>query len=124
MPSLATSLEIYWDLDDLIDSVIKGRGKYTDLYKIIQDVFKLGKAKHLKYSKLSAKNAMLFAAHILDPCYKALMITMMMPNQRDELIIITKNYMITEWPALSKVQLPDLPPELDPERPEGMLITY
>jgi len=124
MPSLATSLEIYWDLDNLIDSVIEGRGKYADLHKIIQDAFKLGKAKHLKYSKLSAKNAMLFAAHILDPRCKASMITIMMPNQRDELITMTKNYMITEWPALGEVQLPDLPPELDPERPEGMLITY
>ncbi len=80
MPSLATSLEIYQDLDDLIDSVIESRGKYIDLYKIIQDTFKLGKAKHLKYSKLSAKNAMLFAAHILDPYYKASIITIMMPN--------------------------------------------
>ena len=124
MPSLATSLEIYWDLDDLIDSVIEGRGKYTDLHKIIQDVFKLGKAKHLKYSKLSAKNAILFATHILDPRYKALMIVIMMPNQRDELITMTKNYMIIEWPALGEVQLPDLPPELDPERPEGMSIAY
>ena len=103
MPSLATSLEIYQDLDDLINSVIEGRGKYIDLYKIIQDAFKLGKAKHLKYSKLSAKNAMLFTAYILDPRYKASMITMMMPNQRDELITMTKNYMITEWPALGKV---------------------
>ena len=87
-------------------------------------MFKLGKAKHLKYSKLSTKNAMLFTAYILDPHYKALMITIMMPNQRNELITMTKNYMIIEWPALGEVQLPDLPPKLDPERPEGMSIIY
>ena len=80
MPSLAISLEIYQDLDDLINSVIEGRGKYIDLYKIIKDVFKLGKAKHLKYSKLSAKNAILFIAYILDPYYKVLIIAIIMPN--------------------------------------------
>ena len=80
MPLLATSLEIYQDLDDLINSIIKGRGKYIDLYKIIKDVFKLGKAKHLKYSKLSTKNAILFTAYILDPCYKASIIAIIMPN--------------------------------------------
>ncbi len=43
-------------------------------------MFKLGKAKYLKYSKLSTKNTILFIAYILDPCYKALMIAIMMPN--------------------------------------------
>jgi len=43
-------------------------------------VFKLGKAKHLKYSKLSTKNAILFTAYILDPCYKASIIAIIIPN--------------------------------------------
>ena len=47
-----------------------------------------------------------------------------MPNQHDKLITMTKNYMITEWPALSEVQLLDLPPKLDPKQLEGMLIAY
>ena len=96
MPSLAISLEIYWDLDDLLDNVIKGKEKYTELDPIIRDAFKSGKAKHLKYSKLKAMNAMLFAAHILDLCCKASMIAMMMPNQRDELLKMAKEYIITK----------------------------
>jgi hypothetical protein len=124
MPSLAMSLEIYWDLDDLLDNVIEGKEKYAELDPIIRDAFKSGKAKHLKYSKLKAMNAMLFAAHILDPCCKASMIAMMMPNQRDELLKMAKEYMITEWPALDEVQLPETPPELGAERPEGMSIAY
>jgi hypothetical protein len=35
MPSLAISLEIYWDLDDLLENVIKGKKKYTKLNLII-----------------------------------------------------------------------------------------
>jgi hypothetical protein len=35
MPSLAISLEIYWDLDDLLDNVIKGKEKYAELDPII-----------------------------------------------------------------------------------------
>jgi hypothetical protein len=66
-------------------------------------VFKSGKAKHLKYSKLKAINAMLFAAYILDSCYKALMIAIIMPNQRDELLKMAKAYMIIKWPALNEV---------------------
>jgi hAT family C-terminal dimerisation region len=124
MPSLAMSLEIYWDLDDLLDNVINGKEKYAELDPIIQDAFKSGKSKHLKYSKLSAKNAMLFAAHILDPRCKASMIAMMMPNQRVEMLKMVKKYMITEWPALDEVQLPDIQPELDTERPEGMSIAF
>jgi hypothetical protein len=80
----------------LLDNVIKGKEKYIELNLIIRDVFKLGKAKHLKYSKLKARNAMLFIAYILDPCYKALIITIIMPNQRNKLLIIAKKYIITE----------------------------
>jgi hypothetical protein len=87
----------------LLDNVIEGKEKYIELDLIIRDVFKSGKAKHLKYSKLKARNAMLFAAYILDPRYKASMITIMMPNQRDKLLTMAKKYMITEWLALDKV---------------------
>jgi hypothetical protein len=106
----------------LLDNVIKGNEKYTELDLIIKDAFKLGKAKHLKYSKLTAKNAMLFAAHILDPRCKASMITIMMPNQRDELLTIVKNYMTIEWLALAKVQLHDTPPKENTKRLDGMSI--
>jgi hypothetical protein len=103
MPLLAISLEIYWDLDDLLDNVIEGKEKYAKLDPIIRDAFKSGKAKHLKYSKLKAINAMLFTAYILDPCCKASIIAIIMPNQRDELLKMAKEYIITEWPALDEV---------------------
>jgi hypothetical protein len=103
MPSLAMSLEIYWDLNDLLDNVIEDKEKYTELDPIIQDAFKSGKAKHLKYSKLKAMNAILFTAHILDPCCKASIIAIIMPNQRDKLLKMAKEYIITEWPALDEV---------------------
>ncbi len=49
---------------------------------------------------------------------------MMMPNQRDELLTMVKKYMISEWPALEEVQLPETTPELSAERPEGMSLAY
>jgi hypothetical protein len=80
----------------LLNNVIEGNKKYTELDLIIRDAFKLNKAKHLKYFKLTAKNAMLFITYILDPRYKASMIAMIMPNQRDELLTMIKNYMTIE----------------------------
>jgi hypothetical protein len=71
---------MYWDLDNLLETVTTAQGKYTELDPIIWDMFKAGKAKHLKYTKLKAKNAMLFAAHILDPHCKISMIMDMTPD--------------------------------------------
>jgi hypothetical protein len=81
MPSLGRSLEMYWDVVDLLDKVIAAQGKYAELDPNIRDAFKAGKSKHLKYTKLKAKNAMLFAAHTLDPRYRISMIANMMPDQ-------------------------------------------
>jgi hypothetical protein len=124
MPSLARSLEVYWDLDDLLDKVIGGKDKYGELDPTIRDAFKAGKAKHLKYTKLKAKNAMIFVAHILDPRCKTSMIADMMPGQCDTIISMVKKYMITEWPALAEVQIPDLQPVPFIERPDGMSIAH
>jgi hypothetical protein len=124
MPSLARSLEVYWDLDDLLDKVIGGQDKYGELDPIIRNAFKAGKAKHVKYTKLKAKNAMLFAAHILDPRCKTSMIADMMPDQRDAIVSMVKKYMITEWPALAEVQILGLQPEPFIERPNGMSIAH
>ncbi|KAH8589123.1 ribonuclease H-like domain-containing protein, partial [Bisporella sp. PMI_857] len=124
MPSLARSLEVYWDIDDLLDKVIGGKDKYGELDPTIRDAFKAGKAKHLKYTKLKAKNAMIFAAHILDPRCKTSMIADMMPGQCDTIISMVKKYMITEWPALAEVQIPDLQPVPFIERPDGMSIAH
>ncbi|CZR51456.1 uncharacterized protein PAC_01332 [Phialocephala subalpina] len=119
MPSLARSLEMYWDLDDLLEIVITAQGKYAELDPIIRDAFKAAKAKHLKYTKLKAKNAMLFAAHILDPRCKISMITNMMPDQSDAVLGMVKKYMTTEWPSIAEIKTPDLQPLPSAERPDG-----
>jgi len=81
MPLVARSLEIYWDLDDLLERVITGQGDYSELDQAIRDAFIAAKAKHVKYMKKLNKDALIYMAHILDPYYKALMIKDMMPDK-------------------------------------------
>ena len=52
------------------------------------------------------------------------MIADMMPDQRDATVCIVKRYMITEWPALAEVQIPDLQPVPFIERPDGTSIAH
>jgi hypothetical protein len=59
-------------------------------------VFKAGKAKHLKYTKLKTKNAMLFVAYILDPCYKISIIANIIPDQFNAVLSMVKKYITTE----------------------------
>ena len=124
MPSLARSLEMYWDLDDLLETVTTAQGKYAELDPIIRNAFKAGKAKHLKYSKLKAKNAMLFAAHILDPRCKISMIANMMPDRSDAVLSMVKKYMTTEWPSVAEIKTPDLQALVSIERPDGVSIAH
>jgi hypothetical protein len=57
-------------------------------------MFKLSKAKHLKYFKLKTINTMFFTAYILDLCYKASIIAIIIPNQHNKLLKIVKEYII------------------------------
>ncbi|KAH7418899.1 hypothetical protein BKA64DRAFT_564997, partial [Cadophora sp. MPI-SDFR-AT-0126] len=70
MPSISQSLDIYWDLEALLDNVIEGVSDFTALNISIQNAFSKGKAKHVTYIKKLDNQIMLFAAHILDPRYK------------------------------------------------------
>ncbi len=124
MPSLARSLEMYWDLDDLLETVITAQGKYVKLDLIIQDAFKASKAKHLKYTKLKSKNAILFAVYILDPRYKTSMITTIMLEKSEEILRMVKKYITTKWPSLTEINMPDLQPKASTERPNGVSIIY
>ncbi len=124
MPSLARSLEMYQDLDDLLETVITAQGKYVKLDLIIRDAFKANKAKHLKYTKLKSKNAMLFIAYILDPRYKTSIIMTMMPEKSEEILRMVKKYMTTEWPSLTEINMLDLQPKASTERPDGVSIIY
>ena len=80
MPSLARSLELYQDLDNLLRQVINGEGKYADLNVTIRASFKAGEAKYVKYQDKLTKNAMIYAAYILNPRYKTLMIKDMLTD--------------------------------------------
>ena len=98
MPSLTRSLEIYWDLDDLLDRVINGDGDYNELDQSVRRSFKSGKAKHVVYMEKMEKAMMIFAAHILDPSCKASLIKDMMPDKFDRIITSLKRYFEAEWP--------------------------
>ena len=80
MLSLARSLEIYQDLDNLLKQVIGSVSRFADLDLSIRTAFKKGKLKHVKYIKELSKNAIVYAAHTLDPRYKTLIIKDIMPD--------------------------------------------
>jgi hypothetical protein len=106
-PSLARSLEGYWDLDDLLTRVSAGTDIYADLDKSLRDAFKAGQTKYVKYSRKLDDNSMIYAAHILDPRCRFTMIKSMMPNA-DEVLKNTKEYFIREFPALALQDAPIL----------------
>jgi hypothetical protein len=125
MPSLVRSLELYWDLDDLLKQVVTGAGDYSQLDQSLRDAFKAGQKKYMVYDKKLESNSMIYAAHILDPRCKASMIKDMMPVQFDQIIDDVKHYFKTEWPAVAGQDAPNLehgPLELGTERPFGMSI--
>ena len=47
MPPISQSLDIYWDLEALLDDVVEGVGDFTDLDMSIRNAFSKGKAKHV-----------------------------------------------------------------------------
>ena len=98
MPSIARSLEIYWDLEDLLNNVTSGSGRYSELDQSVRTAFQKGKAKHLKYVRKVEKFTMVYAAHILDPRCKTALITDMMQSKADGIITAVKQYFKTEWP--------------------------
>ncbi|KAH6722005.1 hypothetical protein BKA61DRAFT_568563 [Leptodontidium sp. MPI-SDFR-AT-0119] len=125
MPSLVRSLELYWDLDDLLKQVVTGAGDYSQLDQSLRDAFKAGQEKYIVYDKKLESNSMIYAAHILDPRYKASMIKDMMPAQFDQIIDDVKHYFKTEWLAVAGQDAPNLEHallELGAERPFGMSI--
>ncbi len=124
MPSLARNLELYWDLDDLLRQVINGEGKYTDLNAIIRVSFKAREVKYVKYKDKLTKNAIIYAAYILDPCCKTSMIKDMLTDQAETTIKVACKYFKTEWPELATIS--SLNPSLvaSIERPPGVSITH
>ena len=124
MPSLARSLELYWDLDDLLRQVINGEGKYTDLNAIIRVSFKAREVKYVKYKDKLTKNAIIYAAYILDPCCKTSMIKDMLTDQAETTIEVARKYFKTEWPELATISSSNPSPAASIERPPGVSITH
>jgi hypothetical protein len=124
MPSISQSLDIYWDLEALLDDVVEGVGEFTDLDMSIRNAFSKGKAKHVTYMKKLDDQMMLFAAHILDPRYKTHQLEMMIPDQYSEIIAKVKKYFKTEWPELATLNATSSSPSQSrpAERPQGVSI--
>lgn len=124
MPPISQSLDIYWDLEALLDDVVKGVGDFADLDMSIRNAFSKGKAKHVTYMRKLDDQMMLFAAHILDPRYKTHQLEMMIPDQYSEIIAKAKKYFRTEWPELAILNATDPTPSqsrLD-KRPQGVSV--
>ncbi|KAM4055445.1 hypothetical protein HRG_014987 [Hirsutella rhossiliensis] len=124
MPSISQSLDIYWDLEALLDDVVEGVGEFSDLDVSIRNAFSKGKTKHATYMKKLDDQMMLFAAHILDPRYKTHQLEMMIPDQYSEIIAKVKKYFRTEWPELATLDATNssMSQSRPAERPQGVSI--
>ena len=100
MSEVGQSLSKYWELDVLLDNVANGIGVNAELHQSVKNAFAIGRKKYLKYSQKLEKNALLYAAHILDPRYRVESIKEMMPNQVDEVLEAATAYLYKEWPEL------------------------
>ena len=121
MPSISKSLEIYWDLEELLNSVINREGKFSEINQPLRDAFKKGKEKYVKYRSRLERNAMIYAAHTLDPRCKSSMIQDMMPTEATTVITSVKKYFKEEWPELAKQSTLVSTTSSSPEnRPVGM----
>jgi hypothetical protein len=98
MPSIARSLELYWDLDDLMEKVTTGSGIYSELDQSVRVAFEKGKLKHMKYIRKLEKHTMLYAAHILDPRCRTPLIRDMMPDKAEIVLLAVQRYFKREWP--------------------------
>ena len=120
------SLEKYQDLDDILEKVTTGAGKYSELDQSLRDAFATGRQKYIKYAKKLKSNALLYASHILDPRCRASMIKDMMPGKASEAIQQATEYFYAEWPNLAKDDTPVLITTLSNEsieRPFGISLT-
>jgi hypothetical protein len=114
IPSLVRSLEIYWEIDQLLDNVDKGIGIYKDLERTIPLAVSAGIKKSQKYKrKLEKRNIMIFAAHVLDPRCKKSLIEEQMPLEAVNIKSV-REYLKWEWPETT----PD--PLTEVKKPAGI----
>jgi len=67
MPLIVKSLEVYWELDILLNNIKDKVGIFKDLEPTIRDAVIAGITKNSKYQRKMEKHVLLFVAHILDP---------------------------------------------------------
>lgn len=122
-PSLARTLEGYWDLDDLITKIRHGDGDYSHLDQTLRDAFKVGYKKYVKYAEMLDESPMTYAAHILDPRCRTTMIRDMMPVKAEKVLDTVREYFLENWPRLAIVENPVVTGDLaTASRPEGTSI--
>lgn len=120
MPSITESLEIYWDLDELLRQVVDGDGKFSELDTSVRDSFVKGRSKHLKYMKKLGDQAMIYSSHTLDPRHRMDLIKTMMPDKVDEVLTTIKSYLIREFPTLGVRPEAPTPSSYSIVQPDGM----
>ena len=70
-PSITQSTEIYWELDDIIDNVIKQKGKYSNINKEIRVAVVTGHKTLDEYTcKMDSKTLIPYVALVLNPHVK------------------------------------------------------
>jgi hAT family protein len=125
MPSLSRSLDLYWDLDDIITQVVDGNGIYSELDSNVRRAFGKAKLKHVKYMEKLDRNSMIYAAHCLDPRHRASSIKAIMLDKADDVITSIKKYFGREWPEIATTTSPGLTPASNADsRPDGLSISH
>ena len=106
MLSIARSLELFWDLDDLMEKVTTSSDIYSELDQSIRVTFEKGKLKHMKYIRKLEKHTMLYAAHILDPRCRTPLIRDMMPDKVEMVLLAVQRYFKRKWPQTGFASTP------------------
>jgi hypothetical protein len=111
MPSITKSLEVYWELDILLNNVKDRVGIFSNLESTIRNAVIASITKNSKYQRKMEKHVLLFVAHILDPRHKAELIREQMPNDSYRIINLIRKFLKAEYRDLSPPQPSEL---LDP----------
>jgi len=92
-------------LDDLLIRVSTSADIYTELDQSLQNTFKSGQSKYIKYASKLNDNSMLYAAYILNPHYRLLIIKAITLNSAN-IIENVKEYFLVEWSTLGSQDIP------------------
>jgi hAT family C-terminal dimerisation region/Domain of unknown function (DUF4413) len=113
-PSIIESLQIYWNLDDLLDDVKNSKGDFSNVSREVQAAAGKAIRKLDKFTKKMDDNVLHYVACILDPRIKTRFITAQM-SQSDAQHIIgeVRSFLKKEYPF-------EAPVSTQSERPSGM----